>query len=124
MRTFTEYMEENEWSWSYVWTSQDSEDLDTTDPTDDDVEKSMIEIVGDLQNHPDYKLPDYISIDFTALGDTGLIPYSFHVKSKSDNPDEFGGRDYELDFQPSVTNKDNVFIPGISKIIASYHYHQ
>ena len=121
MKTFIEYMdEESDWTWEYTWTPQDSEDLDTTNPTDDDVEKNLSEIVKNLQNHPDYRLPDYINVDFTALGDMELVPRSFHVESESDAPEEFWGRDYVLDFKPQLVNKDNVFIAGTSTIKASY----
>lgn len=119
MQTFEEYIEtEQKWTWNYVWSYQDTEDLDVDDPTDEDVENAISEIVkeeGLGSGAPDYRLPDYITIDFTALEKTDLIPYSFHVDSYSKNPEDAFGRDYSRDSTPQIKNK---------KIMVNYAHSQ
>lgn len=112
---YQQYMDKN-WSWNYTWTANDTADLDMADPTEEDVENAMSEIVRELgleSGAPGYKLPDYITIDFTTLGNTDLVPYSFHVDSYSDD-EEWGntlGKDYTRENIPQIKN---------NKIIARY----
>ena len=111
---YKQYMDKN-WSWNYTWTINDTTDLDVPSPTEEDVEKAMSEIVKELGlegGAPGYKLPDYITIDFTALGSTDLVPSSFHVDSYSDE-EEWGntlGKDYTRDYISQM--KNNKIITG------------
>jgi len=102
MKTFLEYINK-EWTFTYIWTQQDTQDLDVPEPGDEDIEKFLSDLVENETEGNNSGLPEKVIIDFTSLEDKFIIPASFFVKSN--NIEDGRGKYYSKSVQPRTSNK-------------------